>query len=87
MEANKINILQNYVAAEAVYAKRVCLIGTHNMSFRIGEPAEIKKICIAKLNDLEYVIVYEIEYADGFIDYCPVSEIGYSYKMAEFTGY
>ena len=49
-------------------------IGTHDNSFRSGEPAKIMGVKILFGDRLEDRPCFELEYADGAIDYSPICD-------------
>lgn len=56
-------------------------VGTHHNSFREGEPAEILGVanCIPDINKPS-VACFHVKYADGYEDYCPISDTS-NYKV------
>jgi len=64
--------------------EKIFIIGTHKDSFRSGELSEIigvKNVSPSFKHD--WRLCYEVEFTDGVVDYIPVSEIGYNYRIVK----
>jgi hypothetical protein len=55
-------------------------VGTNENSFRSSEPAEIISILTCYPEKDIPRVCFEVKYADGKIDYCPVSDVE-NYKI------
>ena len=55
---------------------KIFYIGTHPDSYRSGEPALVKGL----LMSIDDRVCFELEYADGSTDFCPVSDMD-NYKI------
>jgi hypothetical protein len=62
--------------------KKAYYVGTSLYSFRRDEAAEIIGVLTCYPDKYEPTICYHVRYADGFEDYCPISDTN-AYKLLQ----